>query len=278
MNLLEIVCLSLVALWVALRLWKEPDRKALLGRLLIIMVSAWIGEDSCIRVYGFYFYDDAAWSVVVDKVPLLIVLIWPVVITSALDLGNALDVKPSRWPLLLFVLVVVDAWFIEPIAVDAGLWKWTHDGAFDVPVIGVLGWGCFAAGVGVVVWKKLPFAALVVVGPLVCHLLLFALWWGALRWLPTSTNEVIKFLGAWVVGLAVVGVVAAKRPRGLRFGVALRVPAAVFFFGLLAVHGRDADDLLLWGWSLAFAPPWLAVFALSSASSTDQRTPAYGPT
>lgn len=265
MNFLELACLALVALWVALRCWREPQRAALLRQLATISVAAWIGEDSCIRLYGFYFYDDDKWSVVIDKVPLLIVLIWPVVVTSALDLGRAFDVAPSRWPLVMFVLVVVDAWFIEPIAVDAGLWRWTHDGAFHVPVIGVLGWGCFAAGVGVVVGRRLPFAATLVVGPLVCHALLLALWWGALRWLPTSTNELIKVAGAWIVAVGVVAAVVVKRPAGLRFGVALRVPAALFFFGLLWFYGRDDDDVALCAWSLAFAPPWLAIFALSPA-------------
>ncbi len=263
MNSLELVCLALVALWVALRMWKEPARPALALQLVVISVAAWLGEDSCIRVYGFYFYADDRWDVVVDKVPLLIVLIWPVVVTSAIDLGRALDVAPRRWPLFMFAAVVVDAWFIEPIAVDAGLWRWTDEGAFHVPVIGVLGWGCFAAGVGVVVWKKLPFAATLLIGPLVCHALLLALWWGALRWLPTSTNEVVKVIGAIVVATGVVALVVAQRPAGLRFGVLLRVPAALFFFGLLFVYGRDDDDALLLVWSLAFAPPWLAIFALS---------------
>jgi hypothetical protein len=244
--------------------------------MLVIATAAWLAEDSSIRLYGFYFYSETSWTLFIDRVPLLILLIWPVVVTSALDLSRALRVPAARLPLLLFVLVVVDAWFIEPIAVDSGLWTWTQTGPFHVPTIGVLGWGCFACGVGLVVARGAPIALAVVAGPLVCHALLLALWWGAFRWLPDPPHPFLHPAAAWIVALCVVFAVVTRRPVGLRQLVWLRVPAALFFFALLALHGRDDDDAPLLVWSLAFAPPWLSLWllsppALTSSAADDDR-------
>jgi hypothetical protein len=270
MNTLELCCTAVVALWVALRFAACPKdaRAALLLQMVVVAVAAWVAEDSCIRLYGFYGYSAEAWRVFVDRVPLLVLLIWPVVVTSAFDLARALDVDARRLPAWLFVLVVVDAWFIEPIAVDAGLWSWTSPGPFDVPTIGVLGWGCFACGVALVVARGVHVVAAVVVAPLVCHALLLVLWWGAFRWLPDPPHRFVHPAAAWLTAVAIVVAVARTRPSGMRRLVWLRAPAAVFFFALLWLHGRDDDDGPLLFWSLAFAPPWLALLLLSSPKAS----------
>jgi hypothetical protein len=267
MNLLELCCLAVVALWVILRFRREarPARPALALQMLVLAVAAWVAEDSCIRWYGFYGYSGAAWRVFVDRVPLLVLLIWPVVVTSAFDLARALRLPARRWPAALFVLVIADAWFIEPIAVDASLWSWTEAGPFSVPTIGVLGWGCFAAGVGLVAARGWPVVLAVAVGPLTCHVLVVALWWGAFRWLPDVPHPLLAPAAAWLVALGIVVVVERRRPIGTRGLVWLRAPAAVFFFALLWLHGQDADDVPLVVWSLAFSPPWLALLVWSRA-------------
>jgi len=56
----------------------------------------------------------------------------------------------------------------------------------------------------------------------------------------------------------------------------LRTPAAVFFFSLLWLHGRDDDDASLLAWSLAFAPPWLALLAWSPSTTTKSDTRTSG--
>ena len=138
MNLLEVVCVVIVGIWLVGRLAVEPDRAARLmvvGRMAAMATAAWIAEDTAIRLYGFYFYAADRWTLFVDQVPLLVLIIWPVVVTSGIDLLGALRVPTTRWPLLLGALVVADAWFIEPVAVDAGLWTWTSPGPFTVPTI-----------------------------------------------------------------------------------------------------------------------------------------------
>lgn len=271
MTWLEIVCVVVVITWLVLRLWHEPSRRALLQQMLFISVAAFVSEDSCIRIYGIYFYSPDRWSLFVDQVPLLILLIWPVVMTSALQLAGALQVQTRRLPLLLSVLVVADAWFIEPIAVNARLWSWTLPGPFAVPPIGVLGWGCFAAGIGVVVARRWPAWAVVLSGPLACHALVLVLWWGALRWVPSGAaafTDDVATVAVWVITVAVVTLIAKERPAGLRSLVLLRVPAALFFFGLLGLNASTVQDRDLLCWSLAFAPPWLALTVFSRASSS----------
>jgi hypothetical protein len=268
-NLLELVCVVIVGIWLAGRLAVEPDRGGrvgLLQRMLAMGTAAWIAEDVAIRLYGFYFYAADRWTLFVDRVPLLVLIIWPVVVVSGLDLLAALRVPTARWPILLGLLVVADAWFIEPVAVDAGLWTWTSPGPFTVPTIGVLGWGFYAVGVGLVVARGRAPWWMLVVAPAVCHALLLVAWWGLLRWIPAPLPDgVVAGLG-WIAAIAIVVGVARQRPPGLRRLVFFRAPAAVFFFGLLAVYGRDADDVALVAWALAFAPPWLALLTLSPPS------------
>ena len=265
---LELICLVVVAFWLAMRLhFGREARGPLLLRMLVIAVGALIAEDTCIRLYGFYFYNREQWGLMVDEVPLLVLLIWPVVVTSTIDLLETFRVPAQRWPLLMFALVVADAYFIEPAAVDAGLWTWTQPGPFSIPTIGIWGWGLYAGGIGIVKWRRWNFAAVLVVAPIVCHAMLLALWWVVFRWMPLLVSDIALGVIGWIISLSVVLVIVKKRPPGLRRMVWLRAPAAVFFFSLLAIHGRDADDVGLVIWCLAFAPPWLALLLCSNSPS-----------
>jgi hypothetical protein len=263
-NALELACLAVVVLWVALRLRGEPDPRGLAVRALVVAVSAFFSEDTCIRLYGFYFYARDRWTIFVDQVPLLVLIIWPIVILSSIDLLRVSRLPAARWPIALLALVVADAWFIEPAAVDAGLWTWTSPGPFSVPVVGVLGWGFFACGLGVVERHRWPTWSALLVAPVVCHALLLVTWWGALRWLPPPSPALLVVL-VWPASAAVVVAVWRGRPVGQRPGVVLRGPAALFFFALLAQNAdvADLDDPWLWAWCAAFAPPWLTLIARS---------------
>lgn len=278
MGAIELACGAIVAVFLVVRARMEARPGRLLRRLALMAAAGWIGEESCIRLHGFYFYD-RAWSAFIGHVPLMILVIWPVVIQSARDVaGAALGPRPGSaaqarglWPragvtLLGAAIVLADASLIEPIAVQARLWSWTEPGLFAVPPIGILGWAYFAAACLVLFDTSdrrgggLAFDALVlVVAPAATHALLIATWWGALRWVSGSIAPWPAVALAWAIALPLAARAwqAGTRRRIPRAVMLLRVPAAGFFFVLLAVRGRDVLPLV--AYALAFAPPYLAV-------------------
>ncbi|MFH1532598.1 MAG: hypothetical protein ABIK09_17880 [Pseudomonadota bacterium] len=270
---LELTCLGIVALYLGVknRRGAEPPR-ALLGRLAVVAAAAWITEETCIRLYGFYGYG-SGWSVFVGSVPLLVVLIWPVVIDSARDLASRLTGPgPLRLAGITAALVLADAALIEPVSVHAGLWSWTAPGLFGVPPVGVLGWSFFTlACVGILQVVEgrrwgLRGALLAIPGALaLTHILLLAAWWGALRWVSVEVAPWPAVAGAGLLSLALT--LVALRAPGCRVppkSVLLqRVPAAAFFFVLLVIHREGAGALV--AWTLCFAPPYLVLTARASS-------------
>lgn len=275
---LELACLAIVALYVAARARRDPAPRAFFARLATLTAASWLAEDTCIRAYGFYHYHPA-WSLFVDRVPILIVVIWPMVIHTAWDLarhlcdcGDAGGPRPGglRIPLVAAAIVLADASLIEPIAVAAGLWQWTEPGLFAVPPIGILGWALFTF-FALSVWTRrgtrrtdatsptpATLASTVPIAAACVHLALLALWWCALRWLNGELSPWPFVAAAWALSLALTW--RALRTRaGARvplIELALRVPAAGFFFVLLALHPTGPA---LIAYALAFAPPYLAL-------------------
>jgi hypothetical protein len=249
---LELACAAIVALYVVARRDAVPA-------LALLAVAGFLGEDSVIRAYGFYFYSPR-WHLFLDRVPLMIVLIWPVVIHSAWSLGRRLAPRPSWAPLIGAGIVLADASLIEPIAVHAGLWTWTEPGLFAVPLIGILGWAFFAGAAMVCLERARPVAA-VVAAPLATHVLLVASWWIAFKWMSRSLPPWPFVVAAWLVLGALALVLAKARPGrsapAFRKDLLLRGPGAAFFFVLLLLHGRDTPALC--AYSVAFVPPYLAL-------------------
>lgn len=233
MIVLELACLVIVALYITMR------GRTQLPRLGALAFFAWATEDTVIRAYGFYAYSPE-WSLFIDQVPIMIVLIWPVVISSAFDLAKYV---PGPRPLITALIVLFDASLIEPVAVKAKLWHWTEPGIFEVPPIGILGWAVFTFFAVQRAW----------IAPIATHLVLVVLWWAFFRWVNVP-------LPAWpfLIVLAILSAVFAARARFAipRIELWLRVPAALFFFVLLALYGRS--DPWLVAWTLCFAPPYLA--------------------
>jgi len=272
---LQLGCLAIVLLYLALRLWREPARAAFLGRFGLLMAASWLAEDTCIRLYGFYAYDPSWWGFI-DQVPVLIVAIWPVVIHSALDLAEHLagrggadaaegegSARRVRAVALLGALIVfTDAALIEPIAVRVGLWRWFEPGLFAVPPIGVLGWALFTALAMATFQSRLRAAWVLLVAPIGTHLLLLAAWWGALRHV---SGPIEPWVGVGVAAAAALVVLVRLwrgrgpwPPPGLMM---LRAPGAAFFFALLVLHALD--DAALTSYALCFAVPWLVLVGLS---------------
>jgi len=261
----QFLCLAIIALYLVVRIRHQPGPVRLLRRLFLLALASFVGEDTCIRAYGFYAYSPA-WTPFVDRVPLVVVMIWPIVIHSAWDLARQLLGAGHRLvPLLGGGIVLADAALIEPIAVAAGLWWWTEPGLFGVPPIGVLGWGFFgttaiallerAEGTG----RLAPELGVVVLTPLTTHVLLVVAWWGALRWVNGPVPSVVAATTVWVlsVGVAVIAWRRRLRDHVLLDLILVRVPPALLFFGLLGRYGRESAALVAWG--LAFAPPYLAL-------------------
>ncbi len=254
MIILEAAAFAIVALFVVVRARVDADPAAVLARLAALAVAAFIAEDSSIRLYGWYTYD-ARWSLFVDKVPLAIIVIWPVVIHSAWDMARA--TAPRHTVLVATLIVLADASLIEPVSVAASLWSWSHEGPFHVPMLGVLGWSFFAVGA---LWALQRRAVLaLVIGPVTTHVLLLAAWWGFFKHAPvvTATWPFVVAALASSVALAVHIARARLSTRVTRTQMFLRVPAAAFFFVLLAVYARGSPALLVY--ALAFAPPYLVL-------------------
>jgi hypothetical protein len=249
---LELTCAAIVALYAFARRDALPE-------LVLLAVAGFLGEDSVIRAYGFYYYSPR-WHLFVDRVPLMIVVIWPVVIHSAWSLARRLSPRAAWMPLVGAGLVLADASLIEPIAVHAGLWRWTVPGLFAVPPIGIVGWAYFAGAAMLCLSRARPVAA-VIIAPLATHLLLLGSWWLAFKWLSRPLPERPFVVAAWIILGALTALALRYRPgRGqpaFRKDLLLRGPGAAFFFVLLALDARDLPSLCVY--ALAFVPPYLAL-------------------
>lgn len=263
MRALEICCVVIVLLYVTLRLRGAHTRRRVAMRLALLALAGFVGEDSVIRAYGFYAYD-GAWSVFLDRVPLLIVVIWPIVIDSATELARGLGAR--RLALAAGAIILADAALIEPIAVQAGLWRWSEPGLFAVPPIGILGWAFFgAAATG---WferndrqRRPPLAdvAVIAVAPLAAHALLVATWWALLRWVNGPILSWGAAIAAWMM-MVPLATLAWRRGLGRTLApkdLVRRAPGAAFFFVLLIVWGRDVAPLV--AYAIAFALPYVAL-------------------
>ena len=259
--MLELACASIVAVWWLLRLPVEQDRRRLLLEGLAIATLAWLGEQTCITCYGFYTYAPG-WRLMLGDVPLMVVLIWPVVVGSARDLVRHLSGdEPTSLALGVGLLVLADAAFVEPAAVAAGLWRWHQPGLLEVPPVGILGWGAYAALIvhalehGRRGDRKTKALGLLLVVPGL-HLALLGVWWLALRWLNFAIPSTLAPLVAWSLSILATVIIVRRRVRLPLHVVLLRLPGALFFAGLLAFASPSSA---LVAWSAAFVPPWLAL-------------------
>jgi hypothetical protein len=216
-----------------------------------IAVAGYLAEDLCIRAFGFYAYNPG-WSLTLDRMPFLVALIWPFVILSARDVAMAL--APNRSPVVLATtLVMFDASLIEPVAVRAGLWTWSESALWGVPLVGIWGWGVFAAVVLTllerqrVVWVPL-------LAPPLSNALLVVSWWAAFRWGPRDELPYAEKLLLSATAAAVL-LAYARRRRGVAglFVMGPRAVAAALFFALVALYG----DGMLWAYVIPFGAPYL---------------------
>jgi len=274
----EPVSFAVVAVYLLAILRDRDTRLACASRFALLAVSGFVGEASCIRLYGFYGYAPG-WWLWLDVVPLAVVLVWPVVILSALALARELAprVGVGGVAALCGLIVFADAALIEPVAVRAGLWSWTAPGLFGVPPIGVLGWAVFASvGAAWFVWldrsgasaytRRRAELGLLVIAPVAVHLALLLCWWGALRWVSASIPARYGVAAVWTLSVLLAGRARGSAPPRLRTLLA-RLPGAGVFFALLALCG----DVPLGVYVLAFPLPYLVLCARALAPGREPR-------
>jgi hypothetical protein len=237
----EPVAAAVLALAYGLSLAARPagERLRWLVECAAIALAAWLGEESCIRFYGFYSYAPGWWPVL-SNVPVLVVAIWPMVVQSARAV--AFELWPARSHVaraaLVGLVVLVDASLMEVVAVANGLWSWSEPGYLGVPPIGILGWAFFAAPLalglgqtrdGVGLARALASGAGAVAAT---HALLLGAWWGLLRWVGRGDLGLWAVAGFAPVALAFLALVWKSRRRLHPTTVAARVAAASVFFAL----------------------------------------------
>jgi len=266
--MLEISCLAIVLVYIATRCFGGDSRVFLL-RFVTIAIAGFVGETSMIAAYKTYAYSTLAWTTFLDaRVPVVIVLVWPVVIDSAMMLARAVALhRPRMRPLVTALIVLADAALIEPIAVRAKLWSWTEPGIFDVPPIGIVGWAIFAFFVAwLIETRAIAALATIVVAPLLTHATVLVSWWLVFRWMRREAMDP-TLLVISATAVAVITVFVLVR-RGIRVPVRVvlqRAPGALFFF-LLLVLGVAPPSRSLVLYAAAFAIPY-AVLVKESASA-----------
>lgn len=267
--LFQILCLLIVALTLVAMARLRPARE-LLPEYAALALAAWLGEQSCIALYGFYSYS-SGWWLRVGHVPAMVALIWPLVVLSARDVARAVwpaARAPLNAALIVGLIVTVDASLVEVLAVRAHLWRWSESGHLNVPLIGILGWGYFAFGASLCLSLRSPLRllALIVLAPLVAHALILGSWWGLFRYAlrgPLGDSSLQSVVALSVLALVLV-LRARRRGGALRLDVALpRMIAASLFFALLVTTARG--DAKLWAHTLAVALPYLAATELRRA-------------
>jgi hypothetical protein len=266
MILLQLTALSIVVIYVLFHTISQAGAARFLSRAFVVSVACWITEETCIRFYGFYSYNPS-WSLFLGHIPILIILIWPVLIHSSWDLASQLSSqRPKLTPLSTGALVCADAFLIEPVAVNAGLWAWSEPGIFHVPPIGILGWGIFAFFCTLFFERKSPpsnskkhIGWILVVPVIGTHVLLLGIWWGALRWINGDVPSVLVAGVAWVLSiLFTLNILRQGTGKHIKKKTLLsRIPASLFFLVLLFSNASGKEVLLLY--VLASVPPYITI-------------------
>lgn len=267
-GLFESACVAVVLLTLYVMSRKYGAREVLVP-YAALAIAGWIGEQTCIELYRFYSYA-RGWHVHVGHVPILVPLIWPLVILSARHVVDAVFPSVRLRPLVVAAVVIVDASLVEVVAVRAGLWSWAEPGHLSVPVIGILGWGYFAAGAELALMRGKPWLALVI-GPAVAHALILATWWGLFRW--TIRGDLGFASSIAVAALGALALVLVRRGDKMPMATAApRMIAASLFFTLLVTTAPR--DPYLWAHVASVAIPYLAATRFTGASRLPASPPA----
>jgi len=265
LDLFQTLCLPVMLLAYAFSVATAKDRGRRVVEIGALATSAWIGEHTVIDAYHFYIYADGWWAKI-GHVPLLVALIWPMVVLSARDCVGYLFGEQSRFKRALTVgaIVVFDASIMEVIAVEAGFWSWFEPGYLDVPLMGIIGWGCF--GFVATLWldslersgRIATHGLTPIVTVVATHALLLALWWGGLRWGLRGDLGSVALAGFAVASAFYAWSIWRAQKKGLgklpNTVTAPRVLATSVFFALLIAL---SDAGLQWAHLAVASVPYL---------------------
>lgn len=267
MLMFEACCVLVIAITLAVLARGQGLRRVLID-YGALAAAAWVGEETCVSLYRFYRYADG-WHLHLLDVPILVPLIWPLVILSARQVVLALW-KGRMQALLIGAAVAFDASLIEVLSVRAGMWSWAEPGHLSVPVIGILGWGYFAAAAAWMLDRPGLRArlALVVVAPAIAHATILATWWGLFRWTVRGDLGRASLIGMAFVSGAVTAAVLRARSKGRAMTMQAAFPrlAATCLFVVLFLS-TAARDTALWIHLGCVAIPYLAAMSLRAGSS-----------
>ena len=265
-SIFQLGCLAVLAIayvWLIVDAGRgRPDarraRRDLVVSMVIIAVTAWVGEETSILLYRHYHYPDE-WWLQLHQMPLIVTLIWPIVVLSSRALIERLfpGLGPLGKALAVGLAIIVDGTLIETIAVNAGLWVWVDGGYLGAPLVAIFSWGAFSAPmVFALEHPRIPTWARPLVALAGTHALILAGWWIFFR--HTLRDD----LPHWTVAIQVAAMLALAiwlRRRGRRIGFDIAGPrliAITVFVALLVAHASTALVVNF----AAVTVPYLAVF------------------
>ena len=189
------------------------------GELVALAAYGYALERAAIAAFAAHEYP-ASWRVAPGGVPLAVVLVWAAVICSAMAVAvrHGAGSAAARAASAALLALVVDL-AMEPVAVRAGLWRWTPPGAWlGVPLGNFVGWavivGSYTLGAerwagSDRVWLQAGRRVALAVGSVLALLAVGAAWRGL------AAETLFTPAGAWTLwGAMILGAVFAARGTG----------------------------------------------------------------
>lgn len=198
--------------------------------LAVLALYGYALELAAIRLFSSHAYGEG-WRLAPHGVPVAVAVVWAAVISSAMALAPRLGRRSvlGRAAMAALLGIVLDV-MMEPVAVGAGLWRWTPAGSWlGIPVGNFVGWavivGAYTASaerwpgpaghLGAAALRRLSVAALSI-----CALLAVGL-----AWRGVGAERLFAGASGWLVWGAVVVAGAAATVSAERREPRTRSPA-----------------------------------------------------
>ncbi len=224
---------------------------------LALVAYGYALEAVAIRVFASHAYADA-WRVAPGGVPLAVAAVWAAVIPAAIALAGRLGFTARlTGAAAAAVLATSLDLLVEPVALRAGLWRWTPPGPWlGVPIGNFVGWGIivgsYAWGAAAPSFGPASLLASAARRGLLAAASIAALVIVGLLWRGLGVEDHFVGRGGWVAGVLLAALLVLRfarpvAPAGPAFPALLAraprgYPLAVFAL-LLATFSADAVGL-----------------------------------